>query len=170
MWAAQVTSQNTPISPRYRDFYLYSLVTRFFLEDLMKNNSRLVILFVLIFSMLVAACGPATPTASPTEVTEPSVTYPEPEAAYPAPAVSAPAANPYPGPSEGVTNYASWSQAESALMGGLVSQVFEAATLHVTLVMKDGSIMLALEPSSGEVSRVIETCGDACKGVEMINP
>lgn len=130
----------------------------------MNTKYRLVMILVFALGMLLAACSSSTP-APATE----APAYPGPEA-YPAPArMAEPVYNPYPGPSEGVTNYVEWAAAETAILDGQVDEAFQAATLHVTLVLKDGSVMLAKEPATDEVVKVIERCGDACQGLEVTN-
>jgi hypothetical protein len=129
----------------------------------MNMSKRLVVVAILALGTLLAACGPAT-----TPATE-SPAYPAPELeGYPVPAqVDEPFDNPYPGPSEGVTIYSEWSVAETAILNGQVEQIFQASTFHVTLVLKDGSVILAKEPALDEVLRLIERCGDPCQGLEV---
>lgn len=134
----------------------------------MNTKTKLVFLLFLALSILAAGCSPSAPVDNPPAQAEPTA-YPGPGDVYPAPVVVEPVYNPYPGPSEGVTNYVEWAQAESALMAGQVTSIYQAASLHVTLVLKDGSILLAKEPAMDEVMKVIETCGDPCKAIEKVN-
>jgi hypothetical protein len=145
------------------------------MEVSMKKFVRWIVLFTLISTLLLSACGTATPvspTPTPAPVIEaPATTYPEPAGAYPAPApVVVEVANPYPGPGQEQGNYAEWPQAEETILSGQVARFFQASSKHVTLVLKDGSILLALEPAIDEVIRVIERCGEACKDIEQANP
>lgn len=139
----------------------------------MKISKWLFAVLILALGITLAGCSSAapanTPEAQPQPETNDAGVYPAPLDAYPAPAQQLPVYNPYPGPSEGVSNYVEWAAAESAIMGGQVSQVYQADTMHVTLVLKDGSIMLAKEPAQDEVFKVIDACGDACKDIQR-NP
>jgi len=139
----------------------------------MKTSIWLVIVLVLALGVALAGCSPAAPANTPEAQPQPENSdpgaYPAPLEAYPPPAQVIPVYNPYPGPSEGVTNYVEWAAAESAILGGQVAQVFQADSLHVTLVLKDGNILLAKEPALDEVYQVIDTCGDACKDIQR-NP
>jgi hypothetical protein len=139
----------------------------------MKTSIRLVVVVALAFGVVLAACSPSAPASTPEAQPQPATSepnaYPAPQEAYPPPAQAIPAYNPYPGPSEGVTNYIEWSAAESAILAGQVAQVYQADTMHVTLVLKDGSVQLAKEPALDEVFKVIDTCGDACKDIQR-NP
>ena len=102
----------------------------------------------------------ASPTAIPTEsVMESEVPYPPP------PFDPAVMFNPYPGPSGEVTDWTKWEQALVVIKSGDVVEVYQVETLHVTLVLGDGRLVLTKEPEIGEVFRIIEECGDACKDI-----
>ncbi len=152
----------------------------------MQSRIKYVILFVGLAAMVLVACGPAaTPVPTATATQEPpqvpvqsniQESYPAPDqsnapGSYPAPAPSGnePVYSPYPGPSEGVTNFMDWSQAEQTILDGKVAKAYEAPTQHITLVLKDGSVALTMEPTLDEVQRVIERCGEACKDIEKIS-
>lgn len=90
------------------------------------------------------------------------------ELPYPSPAQGSSVYNPYPGPSENVNNYLDWAAAEGLIMGGKVSKIYYDASLHVTLVLKDGNVGLTIEPAQDEVSKVIEQCGEPCADIEQI--
>lgn len=139
----------------------------------MESKFKQIIPLVLLITMILAACSPAA-TPAPTFVSTQGA-YPAPGLSnlaqtYPAPDQSTNVLiyNPYPGPSEGVTNFIDWPQAEQTILSGQVAKVYYASTQHVTLVLKDGSVALTMEPTFDEVLRVIERCGDACKGIEKI--
>jgi len=93
-------------------------------------------------------------------------TYPSPAQVSP-PSISLPlvSKSPYPGPSDGATNYLDWSEVEKAILNGDISEAYQSHTLHVTLVKKNGDIILTIEPSIDEVFRVLDRCGDSCKDV-----
>jgi hypothetical protein len=74
----------------------------------------------------------------------------------------------YPGPSGEFTNFTAWEIAESALLDGLAAQVYTSPTGHLTIILKDGGVMLALEPIVGEYKNTLAECGEACKEIEVI--
>ena len=113
--------------------------------------------------------SPQPSTIVPSKPPEGETEYPGPAGGYPPP-ISLPLVvyNPYPGPSEGLTNYLDWSMAEQAIMNGEISEVYQAHTLHVTLVKKDGGVLLSVEPAIDEVFRVLDLSGAACKDVTRI--
>lgn len=97
--------------------------------------------------------------------------YPSPGAdssIYPPPGQDIPVYNPYPGPSEGVNNYLDWAAVEGLILGGKVSKVYHAQSMHITLVLKDGNVAVTIEPTLDEVFKVIERCGQACSDIEQI--
>lgn len=157
----------------------------------MKIRNWLIVVISMTFVIILAACQTSTPTnISPTEVV-PATTvpeqvspeqiqaypetdqaipeqvqaYPEPDQAYPPPENIQLVYNPYPGPSEGVSDYILWSQVEALILGGEVKEVYQAQTLHVTLVLGDGKIILVLEPKIDAVFEIVDRCGDLCKDV-----
>jgi len=97
--------------------------------------------------------------------------YPSPgteSSTYPAPGQALPGYNPYPGPSEGVNNYLDWATVEELILGGKVSKVYHAQSMHITLVLKDSSVGVTIEPALDEVFKLIERCGQACSDIEQI--
>jgi hypothetical protein len=134
----------------------------------MDTTKRLVIVAALALALFLASCAPGTPI-TPVQ-TAPSATEapasPGPEG-YPQPLLVDPSQGTYPGPGGDVSNYVVWGIAEAALMEGRVAQVFQNETWHVTLVLKDGTVMLALSPAADEVQNIIQRCGDACQGLEV---
>ena len=134
----------------------------------MRHTIVLLSTLALVFAALISSCGSGA-TPSPTTPVE---AYPPPAQAvpeYPAPAQALPAYNPYPGPSEGAINFLDWAQADALIQTGDVAQVYQAQTLHVTLVLKDGSVAVTMEPAMDEVKKSVERCGEACKDTEIIN-
>ena len=125
-------------------------------------------MLTLVLAALMSSCGAA---ASPSPTT-PVEAYPPPAQGvpqYPSPEQPAPAYNPYPGPSEGASNFIDWVQADALIQNGDVAKVYHAQTMHVTLVLKDGSVALTIEPALDEVIKSIERCGEACKDIEIID-
>jgi hypothetical protein len=150
----------------------------------MQNRVWIIIVFTVTLVIVLAACqnSTQTPVSNNEEVSAPTEppglpieqektptiepqSYPEPEQPYPAPGSVSSVYNPYPGPSDGVFNYVDWSQAEAVLLKGEVTEVYQTHTLHVTLVLTNGNIILAIEPELDEVINVVERCGDLCKDV-----
>lgn len=142
----------------------------------MIKNYHFVIILVMAMLIFASACGstqtpdvqdtenppvsvPESPTEIPTEAASDS------EEAYPAPMSPVEVYNPYPGPSDGVMEWTEWQDAVVVINSGDVLEVYEVETLHVTLVLADGRVILAKEPEFGEVSRLLQACGDACKDV-----
>lgn len=140
----------------------------------------------LVVAVLLSACQSSTPipvtepedVSSPTESIEfpeeqggtevPTLqaeAYPEPEQPYPPPVLLVPVYNPYPGPSEGDNNYVDWTEAEALVLRGEVSEAYQAHTLHVTLVLIDGNVVLTIEPEIDELFNVVERCGDLCSEI-----
>ena len=149
----------------------------------MQKRVWLIIIVTLIVAVLLSACQsptqlPVTETddvSSPTEPIElpeeqdeteiPAIqaeAYPGPDVPYPPPVLVVPVYNPYPGPSEGENNYLSWTEAEALVLRGEVSEAYQAHTLHVTLVLINGDVVLTVEPEIDEIYKVIESCGDLC--------
>ncbi len=156
-----------------------------------------IVLVVLLLGMSLSACSAQpTPTPAPTLETIPSPTqgelaYPSPGSdmptsqspaqelptypspaqelpAYPSSAGELPSNIPYPGPSESVNNFIDWGKAEELILGGKVAKVYHAQTMNVTLVLKDGTEAVTIEPVLDEVFKVIERCGQACSDIEII--
>jgi len=134
--------------------------------------------FVIMVVIIIILIGCQSSTGERPDLTQqpsPIVTSlpTDEDPAYPAPAIISPPSislplvvyNPYPGPSEGVTNYVDWSVAEEAIINGEIVEAYQAHTLHVTLVKKDGALILSIEPEIDEVFRVLDRCGDPCKDV-----
>ena len=134
---------------------------------------------VALLTVLLVGCSSAAPSDKPaaTEASYPAPQtiqegdaqpYPGPQAASATP--SAEQLLPYPGPVEQAAQLADWSQIEGALLAGNVAEIYVAASQHVTLVLKDGSILLSIEPTQGEIARLIDTCADACKDIQVTLP
>ena len=116
------------------------------------------VLLVLILASL-SACNSAT--ATPTQA--PSG-YPGPGAQPTAPAVLQNPEVLYPDLTDG--SEVSWSQAAGMILNGEVAKVTQSQDLKVTLSLKDGRTLLTTEAQIDQVLRVVEMCGDKCKGIE----
>lgn len=136
------------------------------------------ILITLLALVLFVGCQSATEPdidasqqPSPEEMgktSEQVLTYPSSADTYPPPIALPLIYSPYPGPKEGETSYLDWSMAEQAIMSGQIVEVYQTPTLHVTLVKKEGSVILTIEPMLDEVFKVLDRCGDACKDVKRV--
>jgi hypothetical protein len=124
----------------------------------MKMSMALFGLAILALGGVLAACSPAQPTAAPSPTLE----------AYPVPQEVIPPANPYPGPASGGGTSVDWAKAEETILSGQVAQVYVNNAGYVTLVLKDQSVLFSQAPSPEEVSKVVERCGDACKGLQVV--
>lgn len=131
----------------------------------MRKNYRFLLIVAITMMIIVSACqsSPA-PEVQSTESVQEEVTVTE--EPYPAPPVRPQTVyNPYPGPSEGVKEWTQWEQAVVVIKSGDVVEVYQVDTLHVTLVLADGSVVLAKEPEIDEVFRIIDECGDPCSDI-----
>ncbi len=143
----------------------------------MSKYRWMAILITLVSALLLSACGASTPVSTPSPVVEETVaatTYPEPVNTYPQPesvptAVSSDIPNAYPGPGQG-GEFTDWSRAEQAILNGEVAELYRDNSMHVTLVLKNGGVWLALEPALDEVVRVVERCGEPCKDIQQGTP
>ena len=119
-----------------------------------------------ITGFCLTACGPgatimpadAFPPDNPTPV--PSITYPPPDPT--SPAQSEPVIYPAPGEGDFTPSVIPWEKAESMLLDGVVAEVFQAHSLDVTLILKDGTHLKTVEPEIDEIFRVAERCGSLC--------
>lgn len=143
----------------------------------MKRTIWSILTALLLSAVLLTACAPGGgPSPTSAGETSPAATqgsqgYPSPGAdssTYPAPGQVDSSFNPYPGPSQGVNNYLDWATVEELIMGGKVAKVYHAQSMHITLVLKDGSVGVSIEPVLDEVFKIIERCGQACSDIEQI--
>ncbi len=61
-----------------------------------------------------------------------------------------------------------WSEARQLILDGKVTRVTQAHSLTVTLTFADGSTRTTVEPQIDEVMRVVNECGDRCKGISIM--
>jgi hypothetical protein len=132
--------------------------------------------FLTILILLsLTACGPgvtimpedAFPPADPTPF--PTIVYPEPPATA-VPRIDAGDDGAYPAPSDDLSGLSevSWETAQDLIMSGEVVEVFQAHSLGVELVLKDGQHLTTVEPQIDAVFEVIESCGAKCADVVII--
>ena len=117
------------------------------MDNLLRKTLGIMVLSIVMLS----ACQPKTPTPT----------------AYPAPGQTQASGSAYPGPSAGVTNYVLWADVENAITKGTIDQAYLDQTGHVTLILKDKSIMLALGPTPDAFTKLIEQCGTPCKDIKV---
>jgi hypothetical protein len=146
----------------------------------MKSRWTLILGVGLLF--LLAACNstPATPAvteqgpapANPTQSVS-ATTYPGPgqgSSSYPEPAVitntQSQSASLYPGPKSGDT--ITWEQATSLAFHQEVSSVSETGT-KVVLNLKDGRSLNTIEPASGDLQKLLQSCAQRCSDIK-VNP
>ena len=114
----------------------------------------------LLLMLALAACQPAG-TATP-GVGEAPENYPAPQQES---AVVVQVNVLYPDTASG--SEVSWPQAYGMLMNGEVSQVMQAKAEKITLMLKDGRSLVALQPAAGDILRAIENCGEPCAAIQV---
>jgi hypothetical protein len=127
----------------------------------MKKQLSFTFVFLLLSLIALAACQSSQgPSSTPTNI-------PTSTSAYPPPAQILPPPGTYPGPSEGVTNYVQWSDLENAVKAGNAAQAYVDQIGHVTLVLKDNTVMLAQGPTPDAFSKLLEQCGATCEDIKV---
>ena len=130
----------------------------------MKTPLLFALFFLLILSLTACQQAPA-PTAAPEQqIPTQSIqeTYPPPEA-MPTQPVPGSGGVLYPNLQDG--DLANWDQAMAMILNLEVKQVTQTHDQQVTLLLKDGRMLITREPSIDEVFKVIEQCGDPCKEI-----
>lgn len=136
-------------------------------------------LVILILALTLTSCsigGASTQEVNDSVLTEePGETYPQPDlgepaqdvGVYPPPTeVMTPTEIPavmYPGVADGEQIY--WSMATAMILNNEVAKVVQTGDRKVTITLKDGRSMVAVEPVIDEVIRVIEVCGELCAAI-----
>lgn len=69
---------------------------------------------------------------------------------------------PYPTPF-----YVPWAEAEAIILSGEVVYAIQSHSLEVVLTLRDGRIIVSVEPTIDEVFRVVDRCGDPCAGISL---
>ena len=59
----------------------------------------------------------------------------------------------------------SWREAIEILDSGEVVGAYQLHSLEVTLELKDGSLITAIEPTIDDIYREVEECGAPCRGI-----
>jgi hypothetical protein len=62
----------------------------------------------------------------------------------------------------------SWAEALEFLNNGEVTLVAQSHDLEVSLVLKDGRTVTAVEPSIDAIFEAVEACGDACSNIVLM--
>lgn len=68
---------------------------------------------------------------------------------------------------ENKNNFISWEDAIEILNQGKVSEVMQAHSLSVTLILKDGTSLRTVEPSIDDIFDEVQKCGDICKNTVL---
>ncbi len=141
-------------------------------------TSRIVVVAIVVFALLLAACQPApsavdTPPAREAPV-EPAATQPapQPEAeAYPAPneagaaeELAAAGSGAYPGIADG--SQILWEQAVTLIENAEVENITIAGDT-ATINLIDGRTLTVPIPAGLDFQRIIESCGEPCSGVQV---
>lgn len=125
-------------------------------------RARLFLSVLVLAAVLLSACQSATPTPAQTEA-PPSDVYPAPLAQETSPPVkSGPVL--YPDVQSG--SEVSWEAAKAMILNGEVAKITEQVKT-VTLDLKDGRSLTAVEDNPGDVQKVVDSCGDPCKGLAI---
>jgi hypothetical protein len=53
------------------------------------------------------------------------------------------------------------------LMNGEISEILGAKAEKITLMLKDGRSLQALQPAIGDIQRLIENCGEPCAAIQI---
>jgi hypothetical protein len=61
----------------------------------------------------------------------------------------------------------SWDEAQALILSGQVQQVVQLHSLEVQLTLKDGRQVTTTEPNLDDVIRLIDQCGDNCRGIAV---
>ena len=129
-------------------------------------NPKRLLGLLIVGVVLLSACQLPNPGGKVTQEVE---GYPQPGQASPTMAVEYPEplqANAlYPGYKDG--DKIDWFQAVAMIKNGEVAKIVQSHSLQVTLSLKDGRTLLTEEPAIDDILKVIETCGDPCKGVQI---
>ena len=129
-------------------------------------NSKRLLGLLLVVILLLSACQLPNPGSKVTQQVE---GYPLPGQTSPTSAVAYPEALQsnalYPNYKDG--DKIEWFQAVAIINNGEVSKLVQAHSLQVTLSLKDGRTLLTEEPAIDDVLKVIEACGDPCKGIQI---
>jgi hypothetical protein len=145
-------------------------------------KSRWTLILGVGLLILLAACNstPTTPVATeqapvPANPTQgvAATTYPGPgqaSSSYPEPAVitstQSQSASIYPGPKSGDT--IAWDLATSFFFNQEVTSVSETGT-KVVINLKDGRSLNTIEPASGDLQKLLQSCGPHCIDIK-VNP
>jgi curli biogenesis system outer membrane secretion channel CsgG len=154
----------------------------------MKFRNLLMVLFLA--AIVLSACNSSsTAQTPPPSASQPGQSYPAPQAqptvqtnqTYPAPQaqatpISAPTPTQmgtdgsmlYPDLASGSTIML--NQAESIIMSGQVKTIILDASGKVTITLKQGRSFVVIGVSKGAVQKVLDSCGDKCKGLEFKTP
>lgn len=117
--------------------------------------TRLIFILAVLVVTLAACTAPSAPV-------QPAQAYPEPkEILNPTqPSVL------YPGLRDG--DRADWDLVLAMMINGEVAKIVMSADLQITLTLKDGRSLIAIQPNPESVTQALEICGEPCKTLEVI--
>lgn len=115
----------------------------------------------LLLVLALAACQPAAVETQPAGKPA-GVEYPEPQQEM---AVVEQVNVLYPETASGAE--VSWPQAYGMLMNGEVNQILQSKAEKITLILKDGRSLVAVQPAAGDILRAIENCGEPCAAIQV---
>lgn len=138
-------------------------------------KTRFALLLSMLLLIVLTACqSPAPAAETPTqEVPTQEVSESSETSAYPAPVGVNPTV-PGPGSAEFLYpeiasgEFVSWEAAVAMILNGEVTRLAQNHLLQVTLDLKDGRSLVAVEPNMDDVMKVVEQCGDLCKDIPLM--
>lgn len=129
--------------------------------------------------LLLSSCQPTppvTPASSPspasveaTPLVESAPAYPPPESATYPPPVEGQIVGIYPGPTTGDASGVDWPTAENTILAGEAAEIYLDNLFHVTLVLKNGQVLVTVQPALDEVSKILDRCGEPCKDTLVVS-
>lgn len=133
----------------------------------MKNLRLIASLFVLLF--ILSACQPAA-TEAPAATQPSAIEYPAPAESAPvteAPASALNASSIYPDLTDGAV--IDWPHLEAFALNGEVARIVQGESASVTVTLKDGRTFSIGVPQPGYVEALLQSCGEICKQIEVVN-
>src|SRR3990172_6456092 len=111
-------------------------------------------------SPFLESTAPPSEAATPYPPMETAPSYPPPELFANPPVVEQQIVGIYPGPTTRDASMVDWQTAETAILSGEVTEIYQDNYLHVTLILNNGEVLVTLQPALDEVSKILERCGD----------
>lgn len=133
----------------------------------MKKLQLITLLMVLLF--ILSACQP-TATEAPAVDQPSAIEYPAPEEVAPlveAAASALSASSVYPDITDGAV--IDWPHLEAFAHNGEVARIVQGESASVTVTLKDGRTFLISVPQPEYVEALLQSCGEICKQIEVVN-